>query len=52
MPRKRRARISTPGDVGAPNRELDEKKTGQRAGTPAGLIRNPVKPPPMRPVKR
>lgn len=36
----------------APRRELDQEKTGQRAGTPVGLIRNPPKLPPMKPVKK
>lgn len=32
---------------GAPIRELDSEKTGERAGTPCNLIRRPVQLPPM-----
>jgi hypothetical protein len=30
-----------------PSRQLDEERTGPRAGTPPNLIRRPVKLPPM-----
>jgi hypothetical protein len=48
---KRRDRIPATSDVGAPNRELDEVKNGERAKAPPNVIRRPVKLPPMRPVK-
>lgn len=32
---------------GAPIRELDSEKVGERAGTPCNLIRHPVQLPPM-----
>jgi hypothetical protein len=35
-----------------PRRELDQEKTGQRAGTPCNLIRRPVELPTMQRVQR
>jgi hypothetical protein len=49
---KRRDRIPATTDAGAPNRELDDVKNGERAKAPPNLIRKPLQLPPMRPVKQ